>query len=112
MRIHTGSGRVATPSCFAICCHLVLTVTSADTRIRVALFHPCLIAGGIQRVFVNLARGFVERGLAVDLVQATPDGEFRHAVPEGVRLIDLNAGRRSPVCFHSWVISGVSVHTS
>jgi glycosyltransferase involved in cell wall biosynthesis len=68
-------------------------VTSADTSIRIALFHPCLIAGGIQRVFVNLARGFVERGLAVDLVQATPDGEFRHAVPKGVRLIDLNAGR-------------------
>lgn len=44
-------------------------------------------------MFVNLARGFVERGLAVDLVQATPDDEFRHAVPEGVRLIDLNARR-------------------
>ncbi len=35
----------------------------------------------------------MERGLAVDLVQATTNDEFRHAVPEGVRLIDLNAGR-------------------
>jgi glycosyltransferase involved in cell wall biosynthesis len=51
------------------------------------------MAGGIQRVFVNLARGFLERGLAVDMVQATSNDEFRHAVPEGVRLIDLNAGR-------------------
>lgn len=51
------------------------------------------MAGGIQRVFVNLARGFVERGLTVDLVQATPNDEFRHAVPEGVRIIDLKAGR-------------------
>ncbi len=76
-----------------ICCDMVPTVTSADGRFRIALFHPSLIAGGIQRVFVNLARGFVERGLAVDLVQATPDDEFRHAVPDGVRLIDLNAGR-------------------
>jgi glycosyltransferase involved in cell wall biosynthesis len=77
----------------AICCDLVLTVASADSKFRIALFHPCLMAGGIQRVFVNLARGFVERGLAVDLVQATRDDGFRHAVPEGVRLIDLNAGR-------------------
>jgi glycosyltransferase involved in cell wall biosynthesis len=51
------------------------------------------MAGGIQRVFVNLARGFVERGHSVDLVQATSDDEFRHAVPEGVRLVDLNANR-------------------
>jgi glycosyltransferase involved in cell wall biosynthesis len=68
-------------------------MASAASRFRIALFHPCLMAGGIQRVFVNLARGFVERGLAVDMVQATPDDEFRHAVPEGVRLIDLNASR-------------------
>jgi glycosyltransferase involved in cell wall biosynthesis len=27
------------------------------------------------------------------MVQATPDDGFRHAVPEGVRVIDLNAGR-------------------
>jgi glycosyltransferase involved in cell wall biosynthesis len=72
---------------------LSVDMASAASRFRIALFHPCLMAGGIQRVFVNLARGFVERGLAVDLVQATPNDEFRHAVPEGVRLIDLNATR-------------------
>jgi hypothetical protein len=64
-----------------------------DGKTRVALYHPSLIAGGIQRVFVNLARGFLERGLAVDMVQATSEGGFRHAVPQGVRLIDLNASR-------------------
>ena len=70
---------------------IALAITAG--KIRIALFHPSLIAGGIQRVFVNLARGFVERGFAVDMVQATPEGGFRHAVPEGVRLIDLNASR-------------------
>ena len=60
---------------------------------RVALFHPSLIHGGIQRVFVNLARGFLGRGLAVDMVQATPGGSFRDQVPPGVRLIDLGATR-------------------
>ena len=86
-------GRIAISVSIAICCHLALTVAFAGTRFRIALFHPCLMAGGIQRVFVNLAHGFVERGFSVDLVQATSNDEFRHAVPEGVRLIDFNAGR-------------------
>lgn len=68
-------------------------MTTAVKKTRIALFHPALIAGGIQRVFVNLARGFVERGLSVDLVQATPAEDFRHAVPEGVRLVNLDARR-------------------
>ena len=69
-------------------------MSAANSRpTRVAFFHPCLIHGGIQRVFVNLARGFLEHGLAVDLVQATPEGNFRDQVPSGVRLIDLNATR-------------------
>lgn len=68
-------------------------MATAAGNIRIALYHPSLIAGGIQRVFVNLARGFMERGFAVDMVQATHEGGFRNAVPEGIRLIDLNAGR-------------------
>jgi glycosyltransferase involved in cell wall biosynthesis len=70
-----------------------IDMASAAAERRIALFHPSLMAGGIQRVFINLARGFVERGLSVDLVQASPDDELRHAVPDGVRVIDLNAGR-------------------
>src|SRR5579862_1413243 len=66
---------------------------SANSPMRVALFHPCLIHGGIPRVFANLARGFLEHGLAVDMVQATGEGGFRDQVPSGVRLIDLNASR-------------------
>lgn len=60
---------------------------------RIALFHPALIAGGIQRVFINLAQAFRDRGYAVDLVQATPGDDFRSLVPPGVRLVDLNAHR-------------------
>ncbi len=93
MRTHHFSGCIAIRAGTAICCDLVSSVASADGKFRIALFHPCLMAGGIQRVFVNLARGFLNRGLAVDMVQATPDDSSRHAVPEGVRLIDLNAGR-------------------
>lgn len=60
---------------------------------RIALFHPCLIHAGIPRVFVNLARGFLERGHQVDMVQATAGGDFRSEVPSGVRLVDLNCRR-------------------
>jgi glycosyltransferase involved in cell wall biosynthesis len=68
-------------------------IANASNPIRVALYHPSLIHGGIQRVFVNLARGFLEHGLAVDMVQAASEGNFRDQVPAGVRLVDLNAGR-------------------
>ena len=71
----------------------VTALASAGSEVRVALFHPALIAGGIQRVFVNLACGFRDCGLAVDMVQATPASGLHPAVPEGVRQIDLNAGR-------------------
>lgn len=60
---------------------------------RIALFHPSLIHGGIQRVFVNLARGFLDQGHDVDLVQVSPEGDFRSEVPPGIRLIDLNRPR-------------------
>ena len=76
-----------------VCCALMQPLTRATRNFRIALFHPALISGGIQRVFVNLAAGFLQLGFAVDLIQATPAREFRHAVPEGVRLIDLNAKR-------------------
>jgi hypothetical protein len=39
------------------------------------------------------ARGFLDHGLAVDMVQATPEGNFRDQIPAGVRLVDLNASR-------------------
>lgn len=63
-------------------------------RVRhVALFHPCLIHGGIPRVFGDLASGFLQAGLAVDMVQATWGGNFSGRLPSGARVIDLNARR-------------------
>ena len=49
--------------------------------------------GGIPRVFVNLARGFIARGHTVDLVQISPGGDFRSQVPPEIHLVDLNARR-------------------
>jgi len=63
---------------------------SAD---RVALFLPSLRGGGAERVMVNLAHGFVERGLQVDLVLAKAEGPYLSQVPQSVRVVDLKSKR-------------------
>jgi glycosyltransferase involved in cell wall biosynthesis len=62
---------------------------------RVALFLPSLFFGGLQRLLLTLANGFVAHGLDVELIVAMPRGEFLTEVPTKARLIDLGikAGR-------------------
>jgi glycosyltransferase involved in cell wall biosynthesis len=60
---------------------------------RLALFLPSLRGGGAERVMVNLARGFIERGIAVDLVLAKAEGTYLSEVPQEVRIIDLKSRR-------------------
>lgn len=61
--------------------------------IKISLFLPSLRGGGAERVMVNLARGFVERGVQVDLVLARAEGPYLSEVPEGVRVVDLGSKR-------------------
>jgi glycosyltransferase involved in cell wall biosynthesis len=56
-----------------------------------ALFLPTLYSGGAERVHLNLARYFRDRGLRVDLVVCKYFGSLKDQVPEGVRLISLGA---------------------
>jgi len=60
---------------------------------KVALFLPSLRGGGAERVMVNLARGFVERGLQVDLVLAKAEGPYLSQVSQSVRVVDLKSKR-------------------
>lgn len=60
---------------------------------RIALFLPSLRGGGAERVMVNLARAFTERGLQVDLVLAKAEGPYLSHVPSEVRIVDLQASR-------------------
>jgi len=60
---------------------------------KIALFLPSLRGGGAERVMVNLARGFSEKGLEVDLVLAKAEGPYLSEVPAGVRVIDLHSSR-------------------
>jgi len=59
----------------------------------IALFFPTFTPGGIERCFLNLAEGFLEQGIAVDIVVADRRGSFESQIPNGVRVIDLRAGR-------------------
>ncbi len=60
---------------------------------KVALFLPSLRGGGAERVMLNLARGFSEKGLEVDLVLAKAEGPYLSQVPPEVRVIDLHSSR-------------------
>lgn len=65
----------------------------SKTGRRLCLFLPSLAGGGAERVMVNLANGFVKRGLGVDLVLAKAEGPYRDLVRPEVRLVDLGARR-------------------
>ncbi len=62
-------------------------------RGQVALFLPSLRGGGAERVMVNLARGFAERKLKVDLVLTKAEGPYLGEMSDLVRIIDLKASR-------------------
>ena len=60
---------------------------------RLALFLPRLDDGGAERVMLQLAASFFARGRAVDLVVAVPGGPLDGQVPEGPRVVSLDASR-------------------
>jgi glycosyltransferase involved in cell wall biosynthesis len=62
-------------------------------RSRVAVFVPTLSFGGVERVMLNLAQGFCERGFEVDVVTPRVEGEFQSYVPKKARVVNLQAGR-------------------
>jgi glycosyltransferase involved in cell wall biosynthesis len=61
---------------------------------RIALLVPTLRMGGVERVFVHLAKGFLESGLEVDLVVGRTDGgELASELPKEIQIFDLCSRR-------------------
>ena len=58
---------------------------------KVAIFIRWLAMGGVQRWAVNLSRGLVERGYAVDLVLGNAAGPLLEEVDPRVNVVDLNS---------------------
>jgi len=60
---------------------------------KIAFFLPNLAGGGAERVCVNLAVGFIQRGFKVDIVLAYSTGELLGNLPAGVKIVDLHVSR-------------------
>jgi len=60
---------------------------------KIALFIPTLDGGGAQRVALNLAEGFINRGYEVDLLLVKKEGVLLNSIPEGVNLVSFNKTR-------------------
>lgn len=60
---------------------------------KIALFLPSLEGGGVRRVMVNLARGFVEQGQAVDFVLGRATGPYLQWLPPQVQIVELGSKR-------------------
>lgn len=58
---------------------------------RVAFFYRRIGGGGAERMLLNVARGFAERGLAADLVLCTANSPHMDQVSPKVRVVDLQA---------------------
>jgi glycosyltransferase involved in cell wall biosynthesis len=58
---------------------------------RVAVFASFSGQGGVEKMLTQLARGFLGAGVRVDLLLARCEGQHLAAMPEGVRIIALNA---------------------
>jgi glycosyltransferase involved in cell wall biosynthesis len=61
----------------------------------ISLLIPDLSGGGAERVMLNLATGFAQQGLAVDLVVIRATGAYLSQVPSEVRLVSLATRRLS-----------------
>ena len=60
---------------------------------RLAIFVHSLYGGGAERAMLNLARGFSEQGIQVDLVLLRVEGAYLSQLPPEVRVIDLGGKR-------------------
>jgi glycosyltransferase involved in cell wall biosynthesis len=58
-----------------------------------AIFLMDLDGGGAEKVMLNLARGFAEQGLKVDLVLVKAEGPYLSNLPQSVRVVKLESSR-------------------
>lgn len=60
---------------------------------KISIFLMDLGGGGAERVMLNLARGFADGGLDVDLVLVKAEGPYISQLPSNINLITLNCSR-------------------
>ncbi|MEQ1777318.1 MAG: glycosyltransferase [Nitrosomonas sp.] len=65
----------------------------------ISILLPNLRGGGAERVAVNLANSFAQRGYAVDMVMLSATGEFLVDLRPEIRVVDLQVKRLRGVLF-------------
>jgi len=60
---------------------------------KISLIMPGLTIGGVERVMLELAKGFCKKGIVIDLVVSDASGPLKNTIPSGIQLIDLKARR-------------------
>jgi glycosyltransferase involved in cell wall biosynthesis len=60
---------------------------------KIAIFLTALDGGGAEKVMLNLAKGFIELGIEVDLLLVKAEGAYLAQIPSQVRLVDLKQNR-------------------
>jgi glycosyltransferase involved in cell wall biosynthesis len=66
---------------------------------RIAILLPHLHCGGAERVAVNLANSFAQRGYDVDMVLLSGTGEFMADLRSEIRVVDLEVKRMRSAVF-------------
>lgn len=61
--------------------------------LRISLFIPNLHCGGAERVAVNLANSFIEKGYLVDIVLVSKEGEFLSDLHSSIKVVNLQTRR-------------------
>lgn len=60
---------------------------------KIAIFLMDLGGGGAERVMVNLARGFLDRGMEIDLVLVKAEGPYLSQLPPNINIVALSCDR-------------------
>src|SRR3712207_5201187 len=66
---------------------------ASTPRISIAIYMHDLSSGGIERMNLELARAFQEKGADVSLVLHSGQGDLQDLVPEGVKTVALGTRR-------------------
>lgn len=68
---------------------------------HITLIAPSLNSGGAERAVLLLAEGFVNKCYQVSLITVHGQDSYFYKVPDGVNIIALNIGKKSPTLVHS-----------
>jgi glycosyltransferase involved in cell wall biosynthesis len=68
-----------------------IAATPDRARPRIALFTTKMEGGGIQRVLATLARAFLARGIAVDVLLVSRRGELLGELPREARVLEMRS---------------------